>query len=262
MRRTGSWRCSASTPTLQGRGIGAALLEVGHDACRSPMARPCFLETFTEPNVAYYQRHGYRADPGSTTIAERCPDPRDDAQATQRRVTDDHPRPRLQRRRPAAGDRDAARSTRRARRGRRPDARQRRLPLGPARRRRRVGAAIRRRPRPRGLRGRRRRSGPASRSGSPTSRPGAPRRPRLDGALRHLPRRAGAARPGSAPTGRARATVCATDLVRVHRDDGSPIGTYSGIGTFGSAQVVAAEAAIPDRSADAAARSPRSSAVP
>jgi S-(hydroxymethyl)glutathione dehydrogenase/alcohol dehydrogenase len=35
------------------------------------------------------------------------------------------------------------------------------------------------------------------------------------------------------------------DLVRVHRADGTPIGTYSGIGTFGSAQVVAAEAAIP-----------------
>jgi S-(hydroxymethyl)glutathione dehydrogenase / alcohol dehydrogenase len=35
------------------------------------------------------------------------------------------------------------------------------------------------------------------------------------------------------------------DLVRVRRADGSPIGTYCGIGTFGSAQVVAAEAAIP-----------------
>jgi S-(hydroxymethyl)glutathione dehydrogenase/alcohol dehydrogenase len=35
------------------------------------------------------------------------------------------------------------------------------------------------------------------------------------------------------------------ELVRVHRADGSPVGTYSGIGTFGSAQVVAAEAAIP-----------------
>jgi S-(hydroxymethyl)glutathione dehydrogenase/alcohol dehydrogenase len=35
------------------------------------------------------------------------------------------------------------------------------------------------------------------------------------------------------------------DLVRVHRVDGEPVGTYSGIGTFGSAQVVAAEAAIP-----------------
>ncbi|MGH2408065.1 MAG: zinc-binding dehydrogenase [Candidatus Limnocylindrales bacterium] len=37
----------------------------------------------------------------------------------------------------------------------------------------------------------------------------------------------------------------APELVRVHRADGTPIGTYSGIGTFGSAQVVAAEAAIP-----------------
>ena len=35
------------------------------------------------------------------------------------------------------------------------------------------------------------------------------------------------------------------DLVRVRRGDGTPIGTYSGIGTFGTAQVVAAEAAIP-----------------
>jgi S-(hydroxymethyl)glutathione dehydrogenase/alcohol dehydrogenase len=35
------------------------------------------------------------------------------------------------------------------------------------------------------------------------------------------------------------------DLARVHRADGSPVGTYCGIGTFGSAQVVAAEAAIP-----------------
>ena len=37
----------------------------------------------------------------------------------------------------------------------------------------------------------------------------------------------------------------APELVRVHRADGAPVGTYSGIGTFGSAQVVAAEAAIP-----------------
>ncbi|HVQ22761.1 MAG TPA: alcohol dehydrogenase catalytic domain-containing protein, partial [Candidatus Saccharimonadia bacterium] len=35
------------------------------------------------------------------------------------------------------------------------------------------------------------------------------------------------------------------DLVRVHRDDGAPIGVYCGIGTFGSGQIVAAEAAIP-----------------
>ncbi|MEO7118525.1 MAG: alcohol dehydrogenase catalytic domain-containing protein [Candidatus Limnocylindrales bacterium] len=36
----------------------------------------------------------------------------------------------------------------------------------------------------------------------------------------------------------------APELVRLHRDDGSPIGVYGGIGTFGEAQVVAAEAAI------------------
>lgn len=35
------------------------------------------------------------------------------------------------------------------------------------------------------------------------------------------------------------------DLVRLRRPDGSPVGVYSGIGTFGSAQVMAAEAAIP-----------------
>jgi S-(hydroxymethyl)glutathione dehydrogenase/alcohol dehydrogenase len=37
----------------------------------------------------------------------------------------------------------------------------------------------------------------------------------------------------------------APDLVRLRRPDGTPIGAYSGIGTFGERQVVAAEAAIP-----------------
>jgi S-(hydroxymethyl)glutathione dehydrogenase/alcohol dehydrogenase len=37
----------------------------------------------------------------------------------------------------------------------------------------------------------------------------------------------------------------ARELVRVHRSDGTPIGAYSGIGTFSTGQVVAAEAAIP-----------------
>ncbi len=37
----------------------------------------------------------------------------------------------------------------------------------------------------------------------------------------------------------------APDLVRLHRDDGTPIGAYSGIGTFSTGQVVAAAAAIP-----------------
>lgn len=34
------------------------------------------------------------------------------------------------------------------------------------------------------------------------------------------------------------------DLVRLHREDGSPVGAYSGIGTFSTGQVVAAEAAV------------------
>jgi GNAT superfamily N-acetyltransferase len=58
-------------PEAQGRGIGAALLKVGHDAADRD-GRPCFLETFTEPNVAWYQRHGYRLI-RSTTIASGVP---------------------------------------------------------------------------------------------------------------------------------------------------------------------------------------------
>ena len=38
----------------------------------------------------------------------------------------------------------------------------------------------------------------------------------------------------------------APELARLHRPDGTAIGAYSGIGTFSSGQVVAAEAAIPD----------------
>ncbi len=37
----------------------------------------------------------------------------------------------------------------------------------------------------------------------------------------------------------------APELVRLHRPDGTPIGAYSGIGTFSTGQIVAAEAAIP-----------------
>lgn len=58
-------------PDAQGRGVGAALLQVGHDAADRD-GRPCFLETFTELNVAYYQRHGYRLV-RSTTIAGGVP---------------------------------------------------------------------------------------------------------------------------------------------------------------------------------------------
>jgi GNAT superfamily N-acetyltransferase len=58
-------------PVAQGRGVGAALLQVGHDAADRE-GRPCFLETFTQPNVAYYQRHGYSLT-RSTTIADDVP---------------------------------------------------------------------------------------------------------------------------------------------------------------------------------------------
>jgi ribosomal protein S18 acetylase RimI-like enzyme len=46
-------------PACQGSGIGSALVEHGH---RIADARglPCYLETFTETNVRYYERRGYR----------------------------------------------------------------------------------------------------------------------------------------------------------------------------------------------------------
>jgi S-(hydroxymethyl)glutathione dehydrogenase/alcohol dehydrogenase len=61
---------------------------------------------------------------------------------------------------------------------------------------------------------------------------------------------------GSCPAcARGEAWLCATplggghrlapDLVRLRRGDGSPIGVYSGIGTFSTGQVVAAAAAVP-----------------
>ena len=58
-------------PTFQGRGVGSALLRVGHEAADLD-GRPCFLETFTEPNVAYYERRGYTLT-RSTTIAHGVP---------------------------------------------------------------------------------------------------------------------------------------------------------------------------------------------
>ncbi|MET1232421.1 MAG: GNAT family N-acetyltransferase [Candidatus Limnocylindrales bacterium] len=58
-------------PVAQGGGVGAAMLQVGHDAADRD-GRPCFLETFTELNVAYYQRHGYTLT-RSTTIAHDVP---------------------------------------------------------------------------------------------------------------------------------------------------------------------------------------------
>jgi len=47
------------TPTLQGGGIGTALIEHGHRRA-DELGVACYLETFSEPNVGYYQRRGYR----------------------------------------------------------------------------------------------------------------------------------------------------------------------------------------------------------
>jgi GNAT superfamily N-acetyltransferase len=46
-------------PDSQGSGIGSALIEHGHRIA-DERALPCYLETFTETNVRYYERRGYR----------------------------------------------------------------------------------------------------------------------------------------------------------------------------------------------------------
>lgn len=46
-------------PTSQGSGIGTALIEHGHERA-DEMGVPCYLETFTLPNVRYYERRAYR----------------------------------------------------------------------------------------------------------------------------------------------------------------------------------------------------------
>ena len=45
-------------PAAQGAGIGSRLIEHGHRAADAA-ALPCYLETFTEANVAYYGRRGW-----------------------------------------------------------------------------------------------------------------------------------------------------------------------------------------------------------
>ena len=54
-------------PVAQGRGVGAALLQVGHDAADRD-GRPCLLETFTELNVAYYRHRGYSLTRSTTMM--------------------------------------------------------------------------------------------------------------------------------------------------------------------------------------------------
>jgi GNAT superfamily N-acetyltransferase len=45
-------------PGRQGSGIGSALMEHGHRRA-DELGLRCYLETFTEPNVRYYERRGY-----------------------------------------------------------------------------------------------------------------------------------------------------------------------------------------------------------
>ena len=45
-------------PAAQGSGIGSRLIEHGHRAADAA-GLPCYLETFTEANVAYYGRRGW-----------------------------------------------------------------------------------------------------------------------------------------------------------------------------------------------------------
>ena len=56
------------TPEAQGGGIGTALIEHGHRRA-DEAGLPCYLETFSEPNVGYYERRGYRTV-GEFTIGD------------------------------------------------------------------------------------------------------------------------------------------------------------------------------------------------
>ena len=56
------------TPDLQGGGIGTALIELGHHRA-DELGLACYLETFSEPNVRYYERRGYRTV-GEFTIGD------------------------------------------------------------------------------------------------------------------------------------------------------------------------------------------------
>jgi GNAT superfamily N-acetyltransferase len=56
------------TPALQGGGIGTALIEHGHRRA-DELGLACYLETFLESNVRYYERRGYRTV-GEFTIGD------------------------------------------------------------------------------------------------------------------------------------------------------------------------------------------------
>lgn len=56
------------TPGAQGAGIGTALIEHGHRRA-DELGVASYLETFSEPNVGYYERRGYRTV-GTFTIGD------------------------------------------------------------------------------------------------------------------------------------------------------------------------------------------------
>jgi GNAT superfamily N-acetyltransferase len=55
-------------PSLQGGGIGTALIEHGHRRA-DELGVSCYLETFSKDNVGYYERRGYRTV-GEFTIGD------------------------------------------------------------------------------------------------------------------------------------------------------------------------------------------------
>ena len=58
-------------PDAQGRGIGVMLAEHGHRRA-DELGLPCYLETFTEWNVDFYTRRGYRVL-GTYPVGEAVP---------------------------------------------------------------------------------------------------------------------------------------------------------------------------------------------
>ena len=58
-------------PERQGSGIGSALIEHGHRRA-DELGLRCYLETFTEPNVRYYERRGYQVV-GEYTVGDGVP---------------------------------------------------------------------------------------------------------------------------------------------------------------------------------------------
>lgn len=58
-------------PDQQGSGIGTALMEHGHRRA-DELDIPCYLETFTQPNVRYYERRGWKVS-GQYPVADEVP---------------------------------------------------------------------------------------------------------------------------------------------------------------------------------------------